>query len=491
MLFNSYTFILGFLPLTLLAFFLTAKHLGSRPALAVLTFASLLFYAWWNPPYVALIVLSMLINYAIGTHLSDMYGVNDKASKSYWVATGGVIANLAVLGYYKYANFFVATLGQAVGARYHLETIILPLGISFFTFEQVGYVVDAYKGKARHYTFLEYVFFVTFFPHLIAGPIIAHHELLSQVEKGRSYRFDAQAFATGLTLFIIGLFKKVVFADYLATVASPMFDAAFRGVTPTAFAAWLGTVAYALQLYFDFSGYSDMGLGLARMLGFKLPLNFDSPYKAANIIDFWRRWHITLSRFLRDYLYIALGGNRSGKARRHINLMLTMFLGGLWHGAGWSFAMWGALHGFYLMVNHGFRSLRKNSSKPDPWIVREASTTLTFVAVLVGWVFFRAADWNIGASILQSMAGFHGLGLQAWSADKLAVAACVALYLVARVAPNSQELLARHDPTLPIITTSWRWQWQWSPLWAVLTAALACISLLGMTHVTEFLYFQF
>jgi alginate O-acetyltransferase complex protein AlgI len=291
------------------------------------------------------------------------------------------------------------------------------------------------------------------------------------------------------------LFKKVVIADHVSAYASPVFDAAHKGIAPTTFYAWLAMLAYSQQLYFDFSGYSDMGLGLARMLNFKLPLNFNSPYKAANIIDFWRRWHMTLSSFLRDYLYIPLGGSRSGTWRRHLNLFITMLLGGLWHGAGWGFVIWGGLHGTYLVMNHTWRSLRKapklGEDKPH-WFIHEANVTFTFLAVMLGWVFFRAADWGTSILMLKSMAGFGELGFaEGLAHNSRSLLLCVAIYLIARYAPNSQEMLASQDPALPIIKTTWRWQWQFTPRWAVVTAVVACIALLQLTHATEFLYFQF
>ena len=494
MLFNSYLFLLGFMPITLLLYFGLAGPRGPRASLATLTCASLVFYAWWNPPYVALIVVSMLLNYALGRFLSRSFLAGPGAARR-WAAILGVAANLALLGYYKYANFFLGVVGDLTGQSLQMAGLILPLGISFFTFEQVGFVVDAYGGRARDYSFLEYIFFVTFFPHLIAGPIIAHHELLSQLQDRRIYRFDASRLATGVTLFFIGLFKKVVLADNLAPYVGAAFSTAQAGQVPESFAAWLSVLAYALQLYYDFSGYSDMGLGLARMLGFKLPLNFDSPYKAVNIIEFWRRWHMTLSRFLRDYLYIPLGGNRSGRWRRHLNLCITMLLGGLWHGAGWGFLVWGALHGLYLVINHSFRELRGAESlaqERHPWWLREATTQLTFVAVLVGWVFFRAVDFGSAWRMLQAMASIRPAALVAGlRADAGAAALCAVAYAMARLMPNSQEWLADLDPALPSVSGRWAWRWRLSPAWAAVTAVMATAGILGLTRVSEFLYFQF
>ena len=266
-----------------------------------------------------------------------------------------IAANLALLAYYKYAIFFVANAQRLIGHVGPLPEIVLPLGISFFTFTQIAFLVDAHRGLAREYSFTHYTLFVTYFPHLIAGPILHHREMMPQFDRRSTYTLDWDNVAVGLTMFIIGLFKKTVIADDMAAFASPAFDAAAGGTQLTLLEAWGAALAYTFQIYFDFSGYTDMALGASRMFGIVLPLNFRSPYKAANIIDFWRRWHITLSRFLRDYVYIPLGGNRKTVPRRYENLLLTMLVGGLWHGAGWTFVFWGALHGIYLVVNHGWR----------------------------------------------------------------------------------------------------------------------------------------
>jgi len=363
MLFNSYQFIFLFLPVTLLVFFLIGNKGHHRIALSWLVGASLFFYAWWNPAYLGLLLFSLLFNYACGVALSNKSEQAQNSNRLLLFA--GVAINLLLLGYYKYANFFIDNINAFSESNWHLNTIILPLAISFFTFQQVAYLVDAYRGETKEYNFLHYALFVTFFPQLIAGPIVHHKEMLPQFAKEETYRLNKQHLAIGLTIFIIGLFKKVVIADTFAGYATPIFLGAESGETLTFFQAWEGAIAYTLQLYFDFSGYSDMAIGLARMFGIKLPLNFNAPYQACNIIDFWRRWHITLSRFLRDYLYFSLGGNRKGEFRRYINLFLTMLLGGLWHGAGWTYIAWGGLHGSYLVINHIWQKIWR---KPiDRW----------------------------------------------------------------------------------------------------------------------------
>ena len=505
MLFNSYLFIVFFLPLSLFGYFGAAHWLGQRAALLTMTLYSLLFYAWWNPPYTALILLSMAANKTLGRYLSRNYKATPELSTQV-AATLGVALNLALLGYYKYANFFISSLQTALGTPLlTLQTIVLPLGISFFTFEQIGYVVDAYHGKARNYSVLEYMFFVTFYPHLIAGPIIAHHQLLSQVSDPKRYSPRAHDLAVGATLFGLGLFKKVVLADHLSHWASPVFAQAEQGTALLPAAAWLGSLSYALQLYFDFSGYSDMGIGLARLFNFKLPLNFNAPYKAINIIDFWRRWHMTLSSFLRDYLYIALGGNRHGLLRRHTNLFLTMLLGGLWHGAGWGFVLWGGLHGAYLIVNHTWQQVFGKPSFPKQpnwrdFLRRELGVQLTFLAVLVGWVFFRATNVTAASRMLSAMAHLGSLHVGAAaqaqaSAPWSAWAWCGVAYALARWAPTSQELLATAEPALepvrPLSGWRQRLEWSWTPQWAGAMALIALAGCLSLTEVTEFLYFQF
>jgi alginate O-acetyltransferase complex protein AlgI len=406
MLFNSLEFILAFLPVTLIGFFLLGGRDNPRLALGWLTAASLFFYGWWNPAYLVLIVSSIVFNYMVGQRLM--------AAPSRGWLTFGVAANLASIGYFKYAGFLTANLEEASGLDIALGHIVLPLAISFFTFQQIAYLVDAYRGEVKDEGFVNYALFVTFFPQLIAGPIVHHSETMPQFAQRGTYRLDLDNLAVGLSIFSIGLFKKVVLADGIAAHATPVFDAAGAGYDPTLFEAWGGALSYTFQLYFDFSGYSDMAIGLARMFNIRLPINFDSPYKAVNIIDFWRRWHITLSRFLRDYLYIPLGGSRHGVPRRYSNLMITMLLGGLWHGAGWTFVVWGGLHGVYLVINHAWHAVRQrlgHDLRRSSLIGRIGARTVTFLAVVVAWVFFRAESFDSAGRILAGMVGLNGVWL--------------------------------------------------------------------------------
>jgi alginate O-acetyltransferase complex protein AlgI len=368
--------------------------------------ASLFFYGWWNPNYLSLIVVLTLFNFGIGQALLGRP----------WrpLLVFGIGVNLAVIAFYKYAGFLAYNVEALTDVQIGLGHIVLPLGISFFIFQKIAYLADAHGGRVHSRGFTSYALFVTFFPQLIAGPIVHHSEVIPQFEKASTYRLDLNNLALGLTVFSVGLFKKVVLADGIATYATPVFAAAQGGYDPTLFEAWGGALAYTFQLYFDFSGYSDMAVGLGLMFNIRLPINFASPYKAVNIVDFWRRWHITLSRFLRDYLYIPLGGSRRGPKSRYVNLMLTMLLGGLWHGAGWTFVIWGGLHGVYLVVNHLWHGIRRrlgHDLQRSTWLGRLTARTLTFLAVVVAWVFFRAESFDAAGRVLAGMAGANGVWL--------------------------------------------------------------------------------
>ena len=410
MLFNSAQFIFGFVPLTLLGFFALARWRHDA-ALAWLTAASLVFYGWWNPVWVPLMLASMAFNFFVGVALARAAVQSDEAGRlpRRALLTAAIVANLALLFHYKYSAFVLGSLAAWWPALPTPAQGELPLGISFFTFTQIAFLVDVYQRKAADFSPLRYGLFVTYYPHLIAGPILHHREMMPQFARPDIFQFSAQRLADGLAIFTLGLFKKVVLADRFAAFANPAFDAA--GTYPlTFFESWGAALAYTLQLYFDFSGYSDMAIGLALMIGIALPLNFHSPYKARDISDFWRRWHMTLSRFLRDYLYIPLGGNRHGEPRRYLNLLLTMLLGGAWHGAGWTFIVWGGLHGLYLVLHGLWRSALQRLWPHRPALpgADTLAWLLTFSAVVVAWVFFRAADLATAVSILRGMAGLHG-----------------------------------------------------------------------------------
>jgi D-alanyl-lipoteichoic acid acyltransferase DltB (MBOAT superfamily) len=496
MLFNSYVFIFAFLPVVFAIHYALRRSKRDRFAVAFLALASLFFYGWWNPVYVILIGVLILANYACVRALIEARG---PAARTLLLVVG-IGGNLCVLGYYKYANFFVDNLNALTGLELYLNQIILPLGISFFTFQKIALLADTYEGKVRKLDFLDYALFVLFFPQLIAGPIVHHSEAMPQFQARRVV--SVHEIAMGLTSFIVGLSKKVLLADTLSGYATSQFDAAASGGALSFLGAWSGALAYTFQLYFDFSGYSDMAIGAALLFGVRLPLNFNSPYKARNIIDFWRRWHMTLSRFLRDYLYIPLGGNRLGPLRRYLNLFITMLLGGLWHGAGWTFIVWGALHGAYLAINHAWDALaRHGSASANPGAARRlAGYALTFLAVVVGWVFFRADSLAAAFSMLGAMTEISEvrIGLSGEASSELPQAFLligIAMALVGLV-PNTQELVgyepyeAAHRPSRPPEAKA-GWQWQPSAGWAILAGSMAAVSLLSLSKVSEFLYFQF
>lgn len=520
MLFNSFPFIFLYLPITALVFYLLGRQ--SRPLAALWLFsASLFFYGWWNPAYVGLLLASIMFNYGSGLALSRAQAPDRKHTKNA-LLVGAVAINLSVLAYYKYANFFLDNLGLLLGSTLTIESVILPIGISFYTFTQIAFLVDAYRGHVKEPNLVHYGLFVTYFPHLIAGPVLHHKEMMPQFGKPGTYRINSGNLACGLAIFSIGLFKKTIIADGIASYATPVFQAADHGVTLSFFEAWAGALAYAFQIYYDFSGYSDMAVGLSLMFNVKLPLNFYSPYKARNIIEFWRRWHITLSRFLRDYLYIPLGGNRKGKARRHLNLMATMLLGGLWHGASWNFVVWGLLHGIYLVINHIWQSLltRMNLRISEARLYPVIAIGLTFVAVCFAWVFFRATSISGATSMAASMLGFHGISLPSGMKDSLPVLGAhvfefngmfhnelvnwntgalwlLCLSILTWFAPNTLQIMRRQQPTIDNFTVQGKIpaRIQWSPnLRTALIGALLMLASIINIYIgsySEFLYFQF
>ena len=518
MLFNSYEFIFLFIPVTLLGFFWILRSNHYNAAILWLVVTSLFFYGWWQPVYLFLIGFSIVINYFFGMNIGAEQ--NKKIRKTKLVA--GCAINLGLLGYFKYAGFIVANLNAMSGSDISIGNIVLPLAISFFTFQQIAYLVDAYYNETKEYNFLQYCLFVTFFPQLIAGPIVHHKEMMPQFHDKRLIQFSHDNLSIGLTIFVIGLFKKVVLADTAALYATPVFKAVDGGEAVSFILAWQGSLAYTFQLYFDFSGYSDMAIGLARMFGIRLPVNFFSPYKATNIIDFWRRWHMTLSRFLRDYVYIPLGGSRKGKSRRYLNLMMTMLLGGLWHGAAWTFVFWGFLHGFYLIVNHAWRALkfRIGANRRNPGVVTIWSSRLiTFLCVVVGWVFFRAETFDGAIIMLQGMIGYNGFvlpqgliasnsalfpvltewGIRFEEMGKIsrAMNTLVLCLLVIWGAPNTLQIMKYYRPALFVYEDNKEigrrrlWNWRPTKLWALIILSLSIIAIRKMDSVSEFLYYNF
>jgi len=515
-LFNSYLFIFLFLPACLTGFFVLGRRAPAEAAIFWLVLCSLFFYGWWNPPYLWLIAASIGLNFSVGKAIENCR----RHSLRRTLLTVGVVLNLVWLGYFKYANFFVDTVNAAFRSEFFIPPIILPLAISFFTFQQIAYLIDTHRSETQEHNFLHYCLFVTFFPQLIAGPIVHHKEMLPQFLRASTFKLQMDNIAVGSGLFLFGLFKKVILADGFAEYVTPIYSAVDKGVVITFFEGWGAALGYTLQLYFDFSGYSDMAIGLALLFGITLPVNFYSPYRAKNIIDFWQRWHMTLSRFLRDYVYIPLGGNRRGSSRRYLNLMITMLLGGLWHGAGWTFVLWGGLHGLYLMINHAWRRLPLfSSSFPGRGVVAWLGQPLTFIAVVVGWVFFRAESYDSATTILAAMTLQHGVSLvadygttaqaiMAFGGIDLQLGDFATRYvdqdLLTRIviglaivfwAPNTLQIFGVHRPEFDLdrasLNPAERIVWKPNLAWGLVVGVTGVYAILSLTQVSEFLYFQF
>jgi alginate O-acetyltransferase complex protein AlgI len=393
MLFNSYEFIFIFLPITFFIYFYLNHKRLTGASKGFLVCSSLFFYSWFNVAYLPIILSSMVFNYVIGRSLNKTCKDKSKGFSNKSIIFFGIFFNLSLLGYFKYTDFLIENFNLAFSSDAELLHLALPLAISFFTFQQIAYLVDSYRQETKEYDFLNYALFVTFFPQLIAGPIVHHKEMMPQFSNTRNKVKNHRNIAMGLFIFSIGLFKKVIIADTFAVWATDGFDVA---TTLNLFEAWATSLSYTFQLYFDFSGYTDMAIGLALLFNVRLPINFNSPYKATNIQDFWRRWHMTLSRFMRDYVYIPLGGNKKGGFRTYNNLMATFVIGGLWHGAGWTFIFWGFLHGLALMVQRFWSKLGFKLWTWVAWLV-------TFNFVNIAWVFFRAKEWDDAVKVLNSM----------------------------------------------------------------------------------------
>jgi alginate O-acetyltransferase complex protein AlgI len=470
MLFNSYQFAFGFLPVVLTIFGILAAPSLRRATAAFLILSSLFFYGWWDWHYLFLFGFSILFNFGWSLLIVPRQSHDPLRERRRRFLLGvGIVVNIALLGYFKYRAFVVGSVVWILHAHWRLHAVMLPLAVSFFTFEQITFLTSIYRGEPGARDFVSYCLFIAFFPHLIAGPIVRYEEIYPQLNRNTNFRLTAPNLAEGLMIFAIGLFKKVIIADTFRLIVNPLFD---RVALISFFDAWGGALAFALEIYFDFSGYSDMAIGLARMFGVRFPENFDSPYKARSVIEFWRRWHITLSFFLRDYLYIPLGGNRRGEFRRYLNLSATMLLGGLWHGANWTFVMWGALHGAFLSINHLWADSKRRLPDAAAW-------ALTFVGVTAAWVFFRAPTFARAGLFLAGMTGFNGFAFSAveysigWrEISRIGIGLALVLFC-----PNRQTIV------------SWRWDNDW--LYASAFAVLAGLSIMGMSNPPPFIYFQF
>lgn len=522
MLFNSHIFIFVFMPLALLAYYLLGR-INHRAAGLSLVVSSLVFYAWWNPPFVLILMGSIAFNYSISLWITRNEGFDSRQSA---ILILGVAANLAVLIYYKYLFALMGFLDSVGVTSLKVDPVVLPLGISFYTFTQIGYLIDCRQGMTKDRDFFSYCLFVTFFPHLIAGPILHHREIMPQFSNSETYRVSRRNLAVGLTIFIIGLAKKVLIADSLIQVSNAGFDApGTLGLVP----AWLTALSYSLRLYFDFSGYSDMAIGLAYMFNVRFPLNFNSPYKARSIIDFWQRWHMTLTRYLTLYLYnpmaiwitrrrIARGApilTRDAKSvggflnMIAIPIFITMLLAGVWHGAGLTFVIFGLLHGFYLIANHAWRTFAPASARQDPKsplalaAIVAAQVLLTYVAALVAQIFFRADTVRDAMQLLAGMVGLHAGGAHAggllagWEDGFGSMAQITlrvaALFAIAWFLPNTQQIMAKFPAALGQATASRYRLLQWMPdlKWAVSIGVTAGLALISLSQHSEFLYFQF
>ena len=525
MLFNSFAFIFAFLPVSVAGYYLAA-HFSNRAAVAWLVLMSIVFYGWWNAVFVTLLITSIAGNYIAGL-LLQRYEARPRLQTAILIAA--ICGNLALLFYYKYFEFALRVLDK-IGLHHNIDTggILLPLGISFFTFTQLGYLIDCKTGIAKDRRLLDYCLFVTFFPHLIAGPILHHREMMPQFANPGTYKFKLENLAVGLAIFVAGLAKKVLIADQIAPSANFGFEYSWQlGMIP----AWTSVMAYSMQLYFDFSGYSDMAIGLARMFGIRFPANFNSPYKARSIIDFWQRWHMTLTRYLTLYLYnpvslwitrrraalgkpIAIQGASTVEgftALVAFPTLFTMSLAGVWHGAGVNYVIFGVLHGLYLTVNHAWRihgpgKKRKKSGASESWIIAVACVALTYIAVLVAQVFFRAPREE-GFGMLAGMLGLRGLTVgtlppgDAWTIQQMhdnlmsleTTAMLLGCFVIVFFTPNVAELFARYEPIIGRVRTSLPVSRQWQPnlAWGTVAGVLAGFCVLYLAGATEFLYFQF
>lgn len=551
MLFNSYLFILAFLPVTV-AGYLAVNLLSSRRlSLMWLVLVSIVFYGIWNPVNLLIIAPSIALNYLAARWIQQAMQRDDQAGDNLADAlvVVGLVFNLCFLGYFKYKNFFLDSVNELAGTHFALAAVILPLGISFITFQKIAFLVDTRAGVIEKFELFDFLVFVFFFPQLIAGPIVHYREMMPQFAQIKS-RIDPHDLAVGAGLFAMGLFKKVVLADGVAAYAMPAFEAAARGDHVSFFAAWMGVTAYTFQIYFDFSGYSDMAIGLARLFGIRLPFNFNSPLKSSSIIEFWGRWHVTLTRFLTAYVYTPIVmqltrrrmragrpvlGRKKPTVAAFLALIagptvLTMFLSGFWHGAGATFLIWGLLHGAYLVVNHGWRQWRPQwNTAAYERVMKPLGWMITFGAVVVAMAFFRAKTVAAATTLIAGMAGLHGISVpqsvlnRAGAAGRWLSAAGVAgdpssgttfmyaclwlgvLFAIVMLLPNSLEMWRQHAPALyfdalPPNTVSppagpmaraTDLKVRWNKRWALASAMLLVFGILGLNRVSEFLYWQF
>ena len=544
MLFNSYEFILLFLPITYLGYIAVLRTSSKKLTLAFLGVASLLFYGWWNPYYLILIIISLVVNYSLGIQLQN---TNSGTLKKNFLLFVGVLVNLGFLGYYKYSGFAVAIFNDLTNLNIHWTNLVLPLGISFFTFQQLTFLVDSAAKRVKHSGFLQYLVFVTFFPQLIAGPIVHHKEMMPQFQN-MDLDVKVDNLNVGMMLFVMGLFSKCILADSIAVYVTPIFDKATMSEV-SFLESWIAGVGFTLQIYFDFAGYSTMALGAARFFGIVLPMNFNSPLKASNIIDFWNRWHITLTRFLTSYLFTPMSINATRKSLARMRktkqpkpvreflaslagpTLVTMFLSGLWHGAGYQYLVWGVLHGFYLTVNHGWRMfvVKKIKDKERYYkLFRPMGVSITLLSVFFAMIFFRAVDLEVAMSMLRSMLGGNGITIPegifvhlgpfkdivvglgvspdstSGSLITYGVVYCVSLLFIALYFPNSLDIMAKFKPAIDYSTKinaqnhllfnnkiSRAMVWEPNIFWAILCGTGLAVGIMSLQSLSVFLYWQF
>jgi alginate O-acetyltransferase complex protein AlgI len=521
MVFNSFEFIFVFLPVVVAAYF--ALGGASRAwALRWLIGASLFFYALWRPLNVLIIAPSVLINFALARLLQRLNKQGNRGGARAVVLLG-VAFNVAFLGYFKYSNFLVGAVNDAFGTQMFLAQVVLPLGISFITFQKIAFLIDVHAGRIESFTLQDYCLFVLFFPQLIAGPIVHYREMMPQFHRV-SCRFDREDVSVGLTLLAFGLFKKVFLADNIAQLVTPIYQQATSGGRIGLLPGWIAAVGFMLQIYFDFSGYTDMALGIARLFGIRLPPNFNSPLRASSIIEFWQRWHMTLTRFLTAYIYNPLtlwltrrraarglpafvGRNKGAGAFVELlmfPILLTMLVSGIWHGAGYTFIVWGVLHGVFLTINHAWRLLEpklfRDKSRYEKFM-QPAGFIITFACVAASMVIFRASNLKAATDLVQGLFGLHGIGLSGLkggiglkrTAIWIAVPALIAL-----LGPNTLQVLRRYEPALGWkrgpddgAAADKRMLWRPSLAWALAVSMIAAIGILYLGGQSEFLYWQF
>lgn len=495
--FNSLLFLFLFLPITLLGFYLINRKGSYKWSFIWLVGASIIFYGFWNLVLTGVLFGSVLTNYVLARFINSSQGNKVNSKKILYF---GIICNLGVLIFFKQFGLYGGSLTQEFSPTYSLN-VIIPIGLSFFIFQQIIYLVEVWRGKVDGNYFWNYFLYVVFFPQLLSGPIVRPNEFFPQLSGKNFFKLKADQIAAGLTIFSCGLFKKVVLADGIARYSNSAFDAVSEGAVLSLMEAWSGTLSFTLQVYFDLSGYSDMAVGLGCLFGIRIPINFESPYKASSLIEFWHRWHMTLSRFVRDYIYIPLGGNRRGSLKRTGNIFIIMVIGGAWHGMGATFVVWGIFHGGFLALNHFWRQLQNllgYSLERKNLIYEISGCMITFLTVAVLWVLFRAENLDVAVSIIQSLFGFHTSPGADFNNIKISEDRLWFLIFIVWFCPNMREIMSKYyerknfDTKQHNSIVGRRWyHWYPNTWWAALTTILFIMSLLEITNSKQFIYFQF